>query len=74
VNPGEIVYVGHFGLDCGAEPFIWRNYIEGRDDFVKYVAGFREMYPFVKHMPVQYRLFSTKLFGNPFTLKDPTVK
>ena len=22
INPGEIVYVGHFGLDCGAEPFL----------------------------------------------------
>lgn len=21
VSPGEIVYVGHFGLDCGGEPF-----------------------------------------------------
>lgn len=74
VNPGEIVYVGHFGLDCGAEPFLWRNYIEGRDDFEKYIDGFREKFPFVKHVPVQYRLFSTQLFGNPYTLKDPTVK
>jgi len=74
VNPGEIVYVGHFGLDCGAEPFLWRNYIDGRSDFERYVDGFREKFPFVKHVPVQFRLFSTQLFGNPYTLKDPTVK
>ncbi|MCY7386506.1 MAG: hypothetical protein LH481_00310, partial [Burkholderiales bacterium] len=27
VSPGEAVYVGHFGLDCGAEPFLWRSYL-----------------------------------------------
>ena len=74
VNPGEIVYVGHFGLDCGAEPFLWRSYIDGREDFEKYIGGFREKYPFVKKAAAQYRLFSTQLFGNPFALKDPTVK
>ena len=42
VNPGEIVYIGHFGLDCGAEPFLWRTYIDGRMDFEKYIGGFRE--------------------------------
>jgi len=74
VNPGEIVYVGHFGLDCGAEPFLWRSYIDGRGDFEKYIGGFREKFPFVRQVPTQYRLFSTQLFGNPFALKDPTVK
>ena len=74
VNPGEIVYVGHFGLDCGAEPFLWRNYIESREDFERYIGGFREKFPFVKQVPAQYRLFSTKLFGNPFALNDSTVK
>lgn len=74
VNPGEIVYVGHFGLDCGAEPFLWRSYIDGRGDFEKYIGGFREKFPFVRQVPAQYRLFSTRLFGNPFALKDPTVK
>lgn len=74
VNPGEIVYVGHFGLDCGAEPFLWRNYIESREDFEKYISGFRKKFPFVKQVPAQYRLFSTEVFGRPFALKDPTVK
>jgi len=74
VGPGEIVYAGHFGLDCGQEPFLWRYYLESREEFEKYVRGFREEFPFVGQVPVQYRLFSTRLFGNPFSLKDPTVE
>lgn len=74
VNPGEIVYIGHFGLDCGAEPFLWRYYIDGRQEFEKYIAGFRRKYPFVKDVPVQFRIFSTLLLGNPYSLQDPTVK
>ncbi len=74
VQPGEIVYIGHFGLDCGAEPFLWRYYIDGRNDFERYIAGFREAYPFVKQVPVHFRLFSTQTIGNPFALEDPTVK
>lgn len=74
VNQGEIVYVGHFGLDCSAEPFLWRYYVEGRAEFERYVAGFRETYPFVKQVPVHFRLFSTQLFGNPYSLEDAIVK
>ena len=74
VKAGEIVYIGHFGLDCGAEPFLWRYFIDGREEFEKYVAGFREKYPFVKGTPVQFRLFSTKMFGGSYSLKRPTVE
>lgn len=74
VNPGEIVYVGHFGLDCGAAPFLWRYYVGGREEFEKYIFGFRQKYPFVKTVPVQFRLFSTQTLGNPYSLQDPTVK
>lgn len=74
VNPGEIVYIGDFGLDCGAEPFLWRYYLDGRDEFEKYVDGFRRKFPFVKQVPVQFRLFSTPLLGRPFALQDPVVK
>jgi hypothetical protein len=74
VNPGEIVYIGHFGLDCGAEPFLWRYYIDGRDEFEKYVGGFRQKFPFVKLTPVQFRLFSTPMLGRPYVLPDPIVK
>ncbi len=74
VNPGEVVYVGHFGLDCGAEPFLWRSYIDGRADFKKYIAGFREKFPFANLLPAHFRLFSTQSLGRPFTLNDPVVK
>jgi hypothetical protein len=75
VNPGEIVYVGHFGLDCGAEPFLWRYYLDGgRGEFERYIDGFRQKFPFVKNVPVQFRLFSTQTLGNPYSLQDPTVK
>jgi hypothetical protein len=74
VNPGEIVYIGHFGLDCGAEPFLWRYYIDGRSEFESYIDGFRRKYPFVKDIPVQFRLFSTKVLGNYYTLDEPTVE
>ncbi|MEO8163916.1 MAG: hypothetical protein ABI619_00835 [Betaproteobacteria bacterium] len=74
VNTGEVVYVGHFGLHCGAEPFLWRNYIQSREEFERYIGGFRKKYPFVKHVPAQYRLFSTSLFGKPFSLTDPIVR
>lgn len=74
VNQGEIVYVGHFGLDCAAEPFLWRYYIDGREEFERYIAGFREKYQFLRQVPVQYRLFSTQLLGNPFSLQNSTVK
>jgi len=73
VNAGEIVYVGHFGLDCGAEPFLWRQYLQDRQQFERYVGGFRAAFPFVEQVPVQYRLFSTSVFGKPFGLANPTV-
>jgi len=74
VNPGEIVYIGHFGLDCGAEPFLWRYYVDGRSEFENYVNGFRKKYPFVKDVPVQFRLFSTKILGRQYKLDKPTVE
>ncbi len=73
-RPGEIVYVGHFGLDCGAEPFLWRFHIDGRKEFEGYVAGFRRAYPFLKDVPVHFRPLSTTLFGSPASLEDPVVK
>jgi len=67
-------YIGHFGLDCGAEPFLWRYYIDGRGEFERYIEDFRQKFPFVKSVPVQFRLVSTRTFGNPFALQDPTVR
>jgi len=29
VAPGQIVYLGHFGVDCSGEPMLWRNDLGG---------------------------------------------
>ena len=72
VAAGEFVYIGHFGLDCTAQPMLWRYYIEGKDEFERYAAGFRERFPFVGDTPVQFRLFDTTLFGSEYSLFDGT--
>jgi hypothetical protein len=74
VGPGEIVYTGHFGLDCGAEPFLWRYYIESREEFERYVGSFRQKFAFLRSTPVEFRLFSTQMLGRPYSLRDSTVK
>lgn len=67
---GEIVYIGHFSLDCSQEPVPWRYYIERQDEFDRYVAGFRTKFPNIGDRPVHYRLFSTEMFGSAFTLEN----
>ena len=68
LKKGEIVYIGHFGLDCAAEPIPWRFYIEGKEEFEEYANGFLEYYPFVKNKDVRFRLFSTTMFGEPYEI------
>lgn len=63
VNVGEIVYIGDFGLDCtGGKPIPWRYYVK-KEDFERYVAGFKEKYKFIADKEVIYRLFQTDKFG-----------
>ena len=69
VAGGEVVYIGHFGLDCAEEPIPWRYYVEGREEFGRYVEGFRERYPYIMDTAVQYRLFSTHMFGQEYSLE-----
>lgn len=66
---GEIVYIGHFGVDCAKEPVPWRYYIEGRAEFDRYAAGFRKRFPFIGNTPIRFRLFATTMFGEPYTLE-----
>jgi len=72
VAPGEFVYIGHFGLDCSAEPIPWRYYIEGADEFDRYIEGFRQRFPFVGEVTVEFRLFQSMLFGTDYWLGDGT--
>lgn len=76
VAPGQIVYIGHFGMDCGAPPFLWRNYIEGREEFERYVEDFREKHPALSKHPVHFSLFSSpaQVLGNDYSLQAPIVE
>jgi len=68
VAAGEVVYIGHFGLDCSYPPMMWRYYSENIGSFQKYVDSYKPHYPYLDLSNVQYRLFKTKMFGHDFTL------
>jgi len=61
-NPGEIVYIGGFGLDCEYEPIPWRYYIE-KEDFGRFSANLKKQYKFIADKEIIYRLFQTDNFG-----------
>jgi hypothetical protein len=67
---GEILYIGHFELDCVESPIPWRYYIDSRERFRSFVTRFWSEYPFLVNTPVQFRLFSTTRFGLPFALEE----
>jgi hypothetical protein len=69
----EIIYLGHFSRDCDQGPIPWRYYLTDREEFVRYVARFREWYPFATGTAVEYRLFVTENLGRQFALEDPVV-
>jgi hypothetical protein len=68
VAAGETVYIGNFSLNCTGQPTLWRFYEEGRKKFIEKMAVVRRKYPFVEVDKVQFRLFRTKIFGNPYEL------
>jgi len=70
VSANEVVYIGHFGLDCTQETIPWRYYLEDRPAFDNLVSGFRHEFPFAASLRVRYRLFATTMFGQPFALPE----
>lgn len=68
VKAGESVYIGEFFLECTGRPTLWRYYEENRDSFRSKMAAVRRRYPFLEVDKVQFRLFSTKIFGRPYDL------
>jgi len=68
VAAGESVYIGHFFLECAERPTLWRSYEEGRENFRNKMTAVRRKYPFLEVDKVQFRLFRTKIFGNPYEL------
>jgi len=68
VGAGEIVYVGHFALDCVQAPMPWRFYPETRADFTQYLDKVKQQYPDLDTSKAVFRLFETKLIGKPYVL------
>jgi hypothetical protein len=68
VKAGDLVYIGHFGLDCYKEPTIWRYYPEGRDGFDRYKQVIKEQYPFLDVDHMRFRLFKTSKLGRDYVL------
>ncbi|MFL9878479.1 hypothetical protein PQR63_08805 [Herbaspirillum rhizosphaerae] len=68
VAAGEVVYIGHFSLDCAKAPMPWRFYPETREDFNKYLGEIQQEYPGIEKDKVQFRLFDTRIMGYPFSL------
>ena len=68
VKAGELVYIGHFGLDCYKEPTIWRYYPVGREGFDHYKQMIKEQYPFLHVDQMRFRLFKTSKLGRDYEL------
>lgn len=74
IGRGEIIYIGHFSLDCNKEVLPRRYHLQDRQEFEKYVMGLHSVYPFIGDAPVEFRLFETRRLGKPFYLPDPVVE
>jgi hypothetical protein len=68
VGGGEVVYLGHFYLDCNQQPILWRYYPEGREGFNAYLVTLKKSYPSLDVEKVVFRLFQTKDFGHDYKL------
>ena len=66
---GEIVYVGHFAVDCGGVPMPWRFYPEDRLGFDHYLKNFAAEFPGLPVEKAKFRLFQTETMGKPFSLE-----
>jgi len=68
VAAGEVIYIGHFFIDCYKEPIPWRFYPEGREAFNGYVKSIKRELDFLNNANIEFRLFDTTSFGNPYEL------
>jgi hypothetical protein len=69
VSAGEIVYVGHFFLDCAQDPMPWRYYPSDKGDFNQFLSGIKKEFEALDIEKVKFRLFDTTTMGSPFTLQ-----
>jgi hypothetical protein len=68
VSAGEVVYIGHFFLDCAQDPTPWRYYPSDKGDFNQFLSGIKKEFDALDVEKVKFRLFETTTMGNPFTL------
>jgi hypothetical protein len=68
VKAGEVIYIGHFFIDCYKEPIPWRFYPEGKEAFNGYVKSIKNELDFLNDANIKFRLFDTTNFGNPYEL------
>jgi hypothetical protein len=67
---GEVIYIGHFYLDCALkQPVIWRYYADGQDAFNDYLKKIKNEFPNLDTDHVVYRLFDTTEYGRPYLLQ-----
>lgn len=70
VSAGEVVYVGHFAVDCASAPMPWRFYPQDRAAFQSYLSGVAKE---IGGLPVDratFRLFKTEILGTDFELPE----
>ncbi|MGA9573628.1 MAG: hypothetical protein WBS20_06760 [Lysobacterales bacterium] len=70
INPGEVVFIGNFYLDCAYGPTLWRYHSDGREAFEAQIKEYRSRFPFLDLSDPKFRLFKTKEFGNDYELSD----
>ncbi|MFZ5549677.1 MAG: hypothetical protein ACOZJX_13360 [Pseudomonadota bacterium] len=68
-HAGEVVYLGHFAVDCYRDPIPWRFYSESGRDLDAQLAEYKDKYPALPIDKVTYRLFSTTELGTPVDVK-----
>jgi hypothetical protein len=69
IDAGEIVYIGHFYIDCYKEPSLWRYYLEDREGFNGYLAEFKKKVPELDTAKAKFQLFISNYFGRDYELK-----
>ena len=69
VDAGEVVYIGHFSIDCFQEPSLWRVYLKDRESFNEYLADQKKKVPELDTSKASFRLFKSSFFGKDFELK-----
>jgi hypothetical protein len=69
VDAGEVVYIGHFYIDCAEEPSLWRYYLKDRESFNEYLADQKKKVPELDTSKASFRLFKSSYFGRDFELE-----